>query len=71
MAELAGKVAAAVSTATAGGWDLVLNQAKPLRRAIPSGSVFLFEPVDGGQVRPADDGSRQLVDLQHRPDAAS
>jgi len=30
-----------------GGWDLAKKQAKPLRRAIPAGSVFLFEPLDG------------------------
>jgi CRISPR-associated protein Cmr3 len=30
-----------------GGWDLARKQAKPLRRAIPPGSVFLFEPTDG------------------------
>jgi len=30
-----------------GGWDLARQQAKPLRRAIPAGSVFLFEPLHG------------------------
>lgn len=30
-----------------GGWDLARRQAKPLRRALPAGSVFLFEPLDG------------------------
>lgn len=47
---------------TAGGWDLARHQAKPLRRAIPSGSVFLFEPADGGKVRPADFDGINLSD---------
>jgi CRISPR-associated protein Cmr3 len=29
-----------------GGWDLARKQPKPLRRALPAGSVFLFEPLD-------------------------
>lgn len=36
-----------------GGWDLARNRAKPLRRAIPAGSVFVLEAVDGGTVEPA------------------
>lgn len=62
--EVAGRrlrlVAAALpGLVTVGGWDLARHQPKPLRRAIPAGSVFLFEPVDGGKVRPADfDGIR-------------
>lgn len=47
---------------TAGGWDLARHQAKPLRRAIPAGSVFLFEPADGGKVRPADFDGIHLSD---------
>lgn len=47
---------------TAGGWDLARHQAKPLRRAIPAGSVFLFEPADGGKVRPADFDGINLSD---------
>lgn len=31
-----------------GGWDLATGAPKPLRRAIPPGSVFLFETLDGG-----------------------
>lgn len=30
-----------------GGWDLAAGAAKPLRRAIPPGSVFFFETLDG------------------------
>ncbi|MFY9825290.1 MAG: type III-B CRISPR module-associated Cmr3 family protein [Thermoanaerobaculia bacterium] len=30
----------------AGGWDLARQFPKPLRRAIPAGSVFLFEPLE-------------------------
>ena len=62
--EIAGRrlrlVAAALpGFATVGGWDLARHQPKPLRRAVPAGSVFVFEPVDGGKVRPADfDGIR-------------
>lgn len=48
---------------TAGGWDLALNQAKPLRRAIPSGSVFLFEPADGGRIKPAEFDGICLSDI--------
>jgi CRISPR-associated protein Cmr3 len=41
-------VAAAVrGFTTLGGWDLAKGQAKPLRRAIPAGSVFLFEAPEG------------------------
>lgn len=29
-----------------GGWDLARRQPKPLRRALPAGSVFLFETLD-------------------------
>ena len=31
---------------TVGGWDVAKNFPKPLRRALPAGSVFLFEPED-------------------------
>jgi CRISPR-associated protein Cmr3 len=48
--------------ATVGGWDLARHQAKPLRRALPAGSTFLFEPVDGGPVRPADFDGISLSD---------
>jgi CRISPR-associated protein Cmr3 len=37
-----------------GGWDLARNRAKPLRRAIPAGAVFVFESTDGRPVDPAD-----------------
>jgi len=41
-------VAAAVSKAVAvGGWDLVHNRPRPLRRAVPAGSVYFLEKVDG------------------------
>jgi CRISPR-associated protein Cmr3 len=41
-------VAAAVQGyTTVGGWDVAKNYPKPLRRALPAGSVFLFEPEDG------------------------
>lgn len=41
-------VAAAVSGfVPIGGWDLANGRAKPLRRAIPAGSVFYFKPVNG------------------------
>ncbi|HVG08166.1 MAG TPA: type III-B CRISPR module-associated Cmr3 family protein [Thermoanaerobaculia bacterium] len=30
-----------------GGWDLARGEAKPLRRAIPSGSVYVFQPLEG------------------------
>jgi CRISPR-associated protein Cmr3 len=39
--------AAVPGSVLVGGWDLARNQAKPLRRALPAGSVFLFEPLDG------------------------
>jgi CRISPR-associated protein Cmr3 len=47
-AELAGRpcrlVAAVVpKPAMIGGWDIARHRAKPLRRAIPAGSVFLFD----------------------------
>lgn len=29
-----------------GGWDLAVGAPKPLRRALPAGSVFFFEPRD-------------------------
>ncbi len=42
-------VAAALPRFTfVGGWDLAKGEPKPLRRAIPPGSVFLFETLDGG-----------------------
>jgi CRISPR-associated protein Cmr3 len=42
-------VAAALPRFTfVGGWDLATGAPKPLRRAIPPGSVFLFETLDGG-----------------------
>lgn len=40
-----------------GGWDLARRQAKPLRRALPAGSVFLFETLDG---TPADEAAARL-----------
>ncbi|PYQ57750.1 MAG: hypothetical protein DMF53_21835 [Acidobacteria bacterium] len=36
-----------------GGWDLARNRAKPLRRALPPGSVFLLDSADG-EPTPAD-----------------
>lgn len=39
-----------------GGWDLANGRAKPLRRAIPAGSVFHLEPVQGS----AADAARAL-----------
>ncbi|MBW8878462.1 MAG: hypothetical protein JF614_26175 [Acidobacteria bacterium] len=48
-------VGAAVSRfVLAGGWDLARQFPKPLRRAIPAGSVFLFEPMEGETVSPGD-----------------
>jgi CRISPR-associated protein Cmr3 len=42
-------VAAALPRFTfVGGWDLASQRPKPLRRAIPPGSVFFFETLDGG-----------------------
>jgi CRISPR-associated protein Cmr3 len=42
-------VAAAVpGFVTVGGWDLARARSKPLRRALPAGSVFLFAPEEGG-----------------------
>lgn len=42
-------VAAAVPTfGLAGGWDIALERAKPLRRVLPAGSVFLFESLEVG-----------------------
>jgi CRISPR-associated protein Cmr3 len=32
----------------AGGWDVARGRAKPLRRALPPGSVFLFEDREAG-----------------------
>lgn len=51
-------VAAAVQGyETVGGWDVARQFPKPLRRALPAGSVFLFEPEDGAT--PSDfDGQR-------------
>ena len=42
--------AALPGSVTVGGWDLARKGPKPLRRAIPAGSVFVFEPVDGSGV---------------------
>lgn len=33
-----------------GGWDIVARQPKPVRRAVPAGSVYFFETGDGGPV---------------------
>ncbi len=33
-----------------GGWDIAQKKAKALRRAVPAGSVFLFERLDEGDV---------------------
>jgi CRISPR-associated protein Cmr3 len=38
--------------ALSGGWDLARQFPKPLRRAIPAGSVFQFEPVAGEPTSP-------------------
>lgn len=43
-------VASAVGKPVAvGGWDVAKKQPKPMRRAIPAGSVFLFEATDEAQ----------------------
>lgn len=47
----------------AGGWDLARNYPKTLRRAIPPGSVFLFEPVEGEAASPADFDGRCFSDF--------
>lgn len=39
---------------TVGGWDLAKNAAKPLRRTVPAGSVFIVRPADGAPVEPSD-----------------
>jgi CRISPR-associated protein Cmr3 len=67
VADLGGRPVRLVSAAlpafvTVGGWDLARHQAKPLRRALPAGSTFLFEPVDGGTVQPADFDGISLSD---------
>lgn len=57
-------VGAALSRFTlSGGWDLARKLPKPLRRAIPAGSVFLFEPVEGEAVSPADFDGRCYSDF--------
>lgn len=41
-------VAAAVGKAVPiGGWDLVHNRPRPMRKAVPPGSVYFFEKVNG------------------------
>lgn len=47
----------------AGGWDLARQFPKPLRRAIPAGSVFLFEPLDNETATPADIDGLCLTDF--------
>ncbi len=37
-----------------GGWDLANQRAKPLRRALPAGSVFVVESSDAGSVKELD-----------------
>lgn len=40
-------IAAAVDRYTGiGGWDIIKNESKPLRRAVPTGSVYFFEAKD-------------------------
>lgn len=39
---------------TVGGWDLARGAAKPLRRTVPAGSVFVVAPTDGGLVDPSE-----------------
>lgn len=34
-----------------GGWDIVNNKSKPVRRAVPAGSVFLFKVISGNSER--------------------
>jgi CRISPR-associated protein Cmr3 len=46
-----------------GGWDVARKFPKTLRRAIPAGSVFLFESVTGQQVSPADFDGRCYSDF--------
>jgi CRISPR-associated protein Cmr3 len=57
-------VGAALSRSVlAGGWDLARQFPKPLRRAIPAGSVFLFEPLDDEAASPADVDGHCLTDF--------
>ncbi len=45
-------VAAAVGKpVSVGGWDVLNQQPKPMRRAVPAGSVFLFEATSKEQVK--------------------
>ncbi len=46
-----------------GGWDVARNFPKPLRRAIPAGSVFLFESATGEAVSLADFDGRCYSDF--------
>jgi CRISPR-associated protein Cmr3 len=46
-----------------GGWDLARQFPKTLRRAIPAGSVFFFEPLDGEEISPADLDGRCYSDF--------
>jgi CRISPR-associated protein Cmr3 len=46
-----------------GGWDLAARRPKPLRRAIPPGSVFLFEREDGGTLPLAEIDGRCFSDF--------
>jgi CRISPR/Cas system CMR-associated protein Cmr3 (group 5 of RAMP superfamily) len=52
----------------AGGWDLAKGRAKPLRRAIPAGSVFVVEDLGGGS--PADLDGTCLSDFDQERLAA-
>ncbi len=36
-----------------GGWDLAENRAKPLRQAIPAGSVFIFDSPEASSLTPS------------------
>lgn len=57
-------VAAAVrGFVTVGGWDVAKGFPKPLRRALPAGSVFLFEPEDGAT--PLDFDGKCFSDFQN------
>jgi hypothetical protein len=46
-----------------GGWDVARQFPKTLRRAIPVGSVFLFESSTGEQVSPVDFDGRCYSDF--------
>lgn len=42
-----------------GGWDIVKNRPRPTRRAVPAGSVYFFEPLEG-DVRSLFEGEKAL-----------